>query len=79
MYFEQYMSALFSRLGSLGITLPECKGWRRVMLGCQQLCREDREQRPPLLPSHYLAQLGRFHWTTGSLHVRLSLLVACII
>ncbi len=42
-YFEQYMSAVFSRLGAQGIAIPECKGWRRVMLGCQQLCPERRE------------------------------------
>ena len=35
LYFEQYMSAVFSRLGSRGIEVPECKGWRRVVLGCQ--------------------------------------------
>ena len=53
-HYEQYLSAVFSRLGSLGVPLPEGKGWRRVLLGCQQLTPEQREQRPPLLPSHYL-------------------------
>ena len=76
-FYELYLSAVFSRLGAQGIRLPEGKGWRRVVLGCQQLTPEDREQRPPLLPSHYLPQLAEMRWTGGQFHVRLSLLVAC--
>lgn len=59
------MSAVFARLGSQGVRVPECREWRRVMLGCQQLCPEEREQRPPLLPSHYLPHLQGYTWATG--------------
>ena len=34
-HYEQYFSAVFARLGSLGVPLLEGKGWRRVLLGCQ--------------------------------------------
>ena len=77
-FYEQYFSAVFARLGSQGIRVPDCKGWRRVLLGCQQLTPEQSEQRPPLLPSHYLPQLAQMRWSGGQFHVRLSLLVACI-